>query len=139
MVTQFGMSERLGPRSFGKRQEMIFLGKELGEQRDYSLRTEAIIDQEIDAEIDRGLKEATRYISENMEALERIAEYLLEHETIDTAQIVALLADEEVPPPYGHTPTPEPEATKPESESEPESPPEATEGPDISRPEPEGV
>ena len=136
MVTQFGMSERLGPRSFGKRQEMIFLGKELGEQRDYSLRTEAIIDQEIDAEIDRGLKEATRYISENMDALERIAEYLLEHETIDTAQIVALLADEEVPPPYGHTPTPEPEATKPESESEPKSPPEVTDGPDISRPEP---
>ena len=136
MVTQYGMSERLGPRSFGKRQEMIFLGKELGEQRDYSLRTEAIIDQEIDAELDRGLTEAKRYISENMDALERIALFLLENETIDQKQIVALIADEEMPEPPAPKPTPKPEA---EAEAEPESPPETTDGPDISRPEPEGI
>jgi len=134
MVTQYGMSDRLGPRSFGKHSEMIFLGKELGEQRDYSLRTEAIIDQEIDAEIDRGLKEANRYISENMDALERIAEFLLENETIDTKQIVGLIAGDEVVV----NKTPEP-TSPPEAESEPESSPEATDGPDISRPEPEGV
>ena len=136
MVTQYGMSERLGPRSFGKRQEMIFLGKELGEQRDYSLRTEAIIDQEIDAELDRGLTEAKRYISENMDALERIALFLLENETVDQKQIVALIADEEMPEPPAPKPTPKPEA---EAEAEPESPPETTDGPDISRPEPEGI
>ncbi|MCH7733600.1 MAG: ATP-dependent zinc metalloprotease FtsH [Chloroflexi bacterium] len=136
MVTQYGMSERLGPRSFGKRQEMIFLGKELGEQRDYSLRTEAIIDQEIDAELDRGLTEAKRYISENMDALERIALFLLENETIDQKQIVALIADEEMPEPPAPKPTPKPEA---EAEAEPESPPETTDSPDISRPEPEGI
>ncbi len=136
MVTQYGMSERLGPRSFGKRQEMIFLGKELGEQRDYSLRTEAIIDQEIDAELDRGLTEAERYISENMDALERIALFLLENETIDQKQIVALIADEEMPEPPAPKPTPKPEA---EAEAEPESPPETTDSPDISRPEPEGI
>ncbi len=136
MVTRFGMSDRLGPRSFGKRQEMIFLGKELGEQRDYSLRTEAIIDQEIDAEIDRGLSEAKRYISENMDALERIAEFLLENETVDTKQIVALIADEEMPEPPAPEPTPKPEA---EAGAEAESPSETTDGPDISRPEPEGI
>jgi cell division protease FtsH len=135
MVTQYGMSDRLGPRSFGKRQEMIFLGKELGEQRDYSLRTEAIIDQEIDAEIDRGLSEAKRYISENMDALERIALFLLENETIDTKQIVALIADEEVIMPAAPVSTPKPEA-KPDSPTEA---PETTDGPDISRPEPEGI
>ncbi|MCH7738988.1 MAG: ATP-dependent zinc metalloprotease FtsH [Chloroflexi bacterium] len=137
MVTKYGMSDRLGPRSFGKHQEMIFLGRELGEQRDYSLRTEAIIDQEIDAEIDRGLSEAKRYISENMDALERIAEFLLEHETIDTKQIVALIADEEVIMPKASEPAP-----KPKAEAEPDSPPETPEtsdGPDISRPEPEGI
>jgi cell division protease FtsH len=136
MVTQFGMSDRLGPRSFGKRQEMIFLGKELGEQRDYSLRTEAIIDSEIDAEIDRGLSEARRYISENMDALERLAQYLLENETIDTSQIEALVADEEIPEPPAPETTPEPET---EAEAAPDSPPETTDGPDISRPEPEGI
>ena len=137
MVTKYGMSDRLGPRSFGKHQEMIFLGRELGEQRDYSLRTEAIIDQEIDAEIDRGLSEAKRYISENMDALERIAEFLLENETIDTKQIVALIANEEVIMPKASEPAP-----KPEAEAEPDSPPETPEtsdGPDISRPEPEGI
>ncbi|MCH8101634.1 MAG: ATP-dependent zinc metalloprotease FtsH [Chloroflexi bacterium] len=137
MVTKYGMSDRLGPRSFGKHQEMIFLGRELGEQRDYSLRTEAIIDQEIDAEIDRGLSEAKRYISENMDALERIAEFLLEHETIDTKQIVALIADEEVIMPKASEPAP-----KPKAEAEPDSPPETPEtsdGPDIRRPEPEGI
>ena len=137
MVTKYGMSDRLGPRSFGKHQEMIFLGRELGEQRDYSLRTEAIIDQEIDAEIDRGLSEAKRYISENMDALERIALFLLEHETIDTKQIVSLIADEEVIMPKVSEPTRKPEAEpKPGSTSET---PETTDGPDISRPEPEGV
>ena len=137
MVTKYGMSDRLGPRSFGKHQEMIFLGRELGEQRDYSLRTEAIIDQEIDAEIDRGLSEAKRYISENMDALERIAEFLLENETIDTKQIVALIADEEVIMPKASEPAP-----KPKAEAEPDSPPETPEtsdGPDIRRPEPEGI
>ncbi len=137
MVTKYGMSDRLGPRSFGKHQEMIFLGRELGDQRDYSLRTEAIIDQEIDAEIDRGLSEAKRYISENMDALERIAEFLLENETIDTKQIVALIANEEVIMPKASEPAP-----KPKVEAEPDSPPETPEtsdGPDISRPEPEGI
>ena len=134
MVTKYGMSERLGPRSFGKRQEMIFLGKELGEQRDYSLRTEAIIDEEMDAEIDLGLKQAHKSIEANLDAFERIAKYLLEHETIEAHEIEAIVKGEPVPPrPKGTSITKAP-ATSEESSDEP-----TLDKPDISRPEPEGA
>lgn len=134
MVTRYGMSERLGPRSFGKRQEMIFLGKDLGEQRDYSLRTEAIIDEEMDAEIDLGLKQAHKSIEANMDALERIAKYLLEHETIEAHEIDAIVKGEPVPPrPKGTSVTKAP-VTSDESSDEP-----TPDKPDISRPEPEGA
>jgi len=134
MVTRYGMSERLGPRSFGKRQEMIFLGKDLGEQRDYSLRTEAIIDEEMDAEIDLGLKQAHKSIEANMDALERIAKYLLEHETIEAHEIEAIVKGEPVPPrPKGTSVTKAP-VTSDESSDEP-----TPDKPDISRPEPEGA
>ena len=134
MVTRYGMSERLGPRSFGKRQEMIFLGKDLGEQRDYSLRTEAIIDEEMDAEIDLGLKQAHKSIEANMDALERIAKYLLEHETIEAHEIEAIVKGEPVPPrPKGTSVTKAPVVSD-ESSDEP-----TPDKPDISRPEPEGA
>ena len=134
MVTRYGMSERLGPRSFGKREEMVFLGKDLGEQRDYSLRTESIIDEEMDAEIDMGLKQAHKSIAENMDALERIAEYLLEHETIEAHEIAAIVEGKPVPPrPKGTSVTKAP-VIEDESSDEP-----TPDEPDISRPEPEGV
>ena len=134
MVTRYGMSERLGPRSFGKREEMVFLGKDLGESRDYSLRTESIIDEEMDAEIDMGLKQAHKSIEENMEALERIAKYLLEHETIEAHEIEAIVEGKPVPPrPKGTSVTNAPVI---EDESSDEPTPDEPEG---SRPEPEGA
>jgi cell division protease FtsH len=134
MVTRYGMSERLGPRSFGKREEMVFLGKDLGESRDYSLRTESIIDEEMDAEIDMGLKQAHKTIEENMEALERIAKYLLEHETIEAHEIEAIVEGKPVPPrPKGTSVTNAPVIEdKPSDEPTPDEP-------EVSRPEPEGA
>jgi cell division protease FtsH len=134
MVTKYGMSERLGPRSFGKREEMVFLGKDLGEQRDYSLRTEAIIDEEMDAEIDMGLKQAHKSIEGSLDAFERIAKYLLEHETIEAHEIQAIVEGNPVPPrPTGKSVTKAP-AIEAESSDEP-----TPDEPDISRPEPEGA
>jgi len=135
MVTRYGMSERLGPRSFGKRQEMVFLGKDLGGERDYSLRTEAIIDEEIDAEIEMGLQQAKKSISENMDALTRIAEYLLEHETIEAHEIEAIVQGDPVPPrPTGTSVTAAP-VIEDNSSDEPTPDEPATSRP----PEPEGA
>lgn len=135
MVTRYGMSKKLGPRSFGKREEMIFLGRELGEQRDYSLRTEAIIDSEVDRELEEGRQTALHLIQENMDALERIAIRLLEHETVEADDIDRLIKGEELPePPVVKSPSgPEPEGS--ETQSGPSTSP--AEKPDITRPEPQ--
>ena len=94
MVTRYGMSERLGPRSFGKRQEMVFLGRELSEQRDYGLKTEAIIDAEMDRILDEARSTAERILTSHADQLELIANYLLENETIDGDEVRALLSGE---------------------------------------------
>jgi len=94
MVTRYGMSERLGPRSFGKRQEMVFLGRELSEQRDYGLRTEAIIDSEVDRILGEARSAAERILTDHADQLELIANHLLENETIDGDEVRALLSGE---------------------------------------------
>ncbi|MBI4219274.1 MAG: AAA family ATPase, partial [Chloroflexi bacterium] len=95
MVTRYGMSEKLGPRSFGKREEMVFLGRELGEQRDYSLRTEAIIDREVDRVLEDGRSTAETLIKGHFEALERISTFLLENETVDGDEVARLIRGED--------------------------------------------
>jgi len=92
MVTRYGMSDRLGLRTFGKRQEAVFLGRELSEQRDYSLRTEAVIDSEIDRLLEEGRSAAERILTEHAGELEQLATYLLENETIDGDEVQALLS-----------------------------------------------
>jgi cell division protease FtsH len=97
MVTRWGMSEKLGPLVYGKKEELVFLGKELGEQRDYS---EAIA-QEIDAEVQRIVAEAhetaRKVLSENRERLDRIATTLIEVESLDQADFEAMWSGEELP------------------------------------------
>jgi cell division protease FtsH len=83
MVTQWGMSDVLGPRTYGEHEDMIFLGREIHENRNYSESKAEIIDKEIDALIDEALKTAMRLIEENKDAIKRIADYLTEHETIE--------------------------------------------------------
>ncbi|MBT4849270.1 ATP-dependent zinc metalloprotease FtsH [Candidatus Parcubacteria bacterium] len=83
LTTQFGMNEKLGPRTFGKKDEMVFLGKEIHESRDYSEKTAEAIDEEISKYINDALKTANKVIEENKDKIEKIVAELMEKETIE--------------------------------------------------------
>ncbi len=92
LVTRYGMSEALGPRVFGESQEMVFLGKEIHEQRNYSEKTAEAIDAEVDKLV-RGAMETARDIMRKEKAqLDRIAKELLEKETIEKEAFEALFS-----------------------------------------------
>jgi len=93
MVTEYGMSEKLGPLSFGKREEMIFLGRDLGEQRNYSDEVAKQIDEEVRAIIDRAYDRAYEVLMTNRERLDRLAAKLVAEETVDSPDFEALFAD----------------------------------------------
>jgi len=83
LITDYGMSEKLGPRTFGEKEEMIFLGREIHEQRDYSEKIAELIDEEIAEFIKEGEKRAEEIINTRKEELEKIVRALLEKETIE--------------------------------------------------------
>ncbi len=83
MVCEWGMSEALGPLTYGKKEEQIFLGKEFNRHQDYSEATALKIDAEIKRVVTEQYARATRLLTENRGALERVAEALLEHEVLD--------------------------------------------------------
>ena len=91
MVTRYGMSAKLGLRSFGRRQEAIFLGREISEERDYSIRTENLIDSEVSRLLDEGRDTANQILSDHTDQLDKLAQFLLEYETIDGDQMTVLL------------------------------------------------
>jgi cell division protease FtsH len=91
MVTRFGMSEKLGPMMFGQKEEMIFLGREISEQRDYSEAVAEEIDSEVRGIVTWAYDEARRLIHENRDKLEAVAQRLLEIETLDTNDFLALM------------------------------------------------
>ena len=92
MVMRLGMSEKLSNRSFGKRQGgAVFLGREMSEERDYSLKTESIIDDEINRLLLKGEEMANKLLKDHDKELEAIAGFLLQHETIDFDQFVAII------------------------------------------------
>jgi cell division protease FtsH len=91
MVTQWGMSEKLGPRTYGEREDMIFLGREIHENRDYSDERAVLIDQEMDRIIGEGLKTAQDLIKSHRTEMERVAQTLLEKETLERAQFLAAI------------------------------------------------
>jgi cell division protease FtsH len=90
MVTEFGMSESLGPLAFGKKDELVFLGREISEQRNYSDEVAYQIDQEIRKLIDRAHERARSIISEHFDKLEAIAKLLVEKETIEHEELEEL-------------------------------------------------
>ncbi|OGN90254.1 MAG: cell division protein FtsH [Chloroflexi bacterium RBG_13_46_14] len=92
MVIDLGMSDKLGPRTFGDKQELIFLGREIAEQRDYSERFALEIDREVNKLIDEGYSTAKKILSENKDKLVTIAEALLEKETLEGDQLKELFA-----------------------------------------------
>jgi len=97
MVCEWGMSEKMGPLTFGKQEEQIFLGREIAQHRDYSEQTAEQIDAEVRRFVLEGYETAKRVIEENSAALTRLAEALLEREVIDALQIAALVKGEELP------------------------------------------
>jgi len=91
MVTQWGMSERLGPLTFGKREEQIFLGKELTKHKDYSEKTAEEIDEEVKRIVIEQYEYAKDLIRKNRKLLDALVNLLLEKETIDGAEIDRLI------------------------------------------------
>ena len=96
MVTEFGMSDKLGPLSFGKRDEMIFLGRSMGEQRDYSDEVAKTIDEEVRAIIDKAYERATEVLTTHRDKLIALAEKLVAEETVDSEGFESLFSD--IPP-----------------------------------------
>ena len=92
MVTRYGMSEKLGPRTFGKREELVFLGKEISEQRDYSDSVAETIDEEVRGLIDNGYQTAKRLLTTHKSKLTDIAKYLISHETAEGETLDELLS-----------------------------------------------
>ena len=109
MVTRWGMSDELGPIVFGEQQEQIFLGKNLGHERNYSEEIAAKIDSEIHRIVEEAYKDVTKLLSENEKFLHDMANALLEEETIDAKAVDNL---------YKYGTTKEPEAEEPKVASE---------------------
>ena len=91
MVCEWGMSETLGPLTYGKKEEQIFLGKEFNRHQDYSEATALKIDAEIKRIVTEQYERAQRTLSDNRDVLNRVAEALLEHEVLDAEQLKALV------------------------------------------------
>jgi cell division protease FtsH len=84
MVCEYGMSDALGPLTFGKKDEQIFLGREIAQHRDYSEETAQKIDAEVRAIVTGSYERTSALIRENIDTLHRLAETLLEKETLDS-------------------------------------------------------
>ncbi len=97
MVTEWGMSDRIGPMSFGAKQEQIFLGREISQHRDFSESTAKLIDEEVDGIIKFCLDEARKKLLEGKEKFESLAKNLIERETLDAGEIKKIMAGEELP------------------------------------------
>jgi cell division protease FtsH len=104
MVTEYGMSPTLGPLAFGKKEELVFLGREINEQRNYSDEVAFQIDQEIRQLINNAYAQAHQVLSDHRANLEAIAMLLMENETVDAEQLEALF-DSPKPQPTLHGPS----------------------------------
>jgi cell division protease FtsH len=92
MVTQYGMSKKLGPQAFGEKEEMVFLGKEIGEQRNYSDEVARQIDHEVRRIINSAHEKARQLILEHKDKLDEIAQRLLKEETLDSQAFESIFA-----------------------------------------------
>jgi len=98
MVCEWGMGENMGPLTFGKKEEQIFLGKELAQHKDYSEATAILIDQEVKRIVQNSYERAKQIILENKDPLQRIAEALLEREVLEAEEVDRLMRGEELEP-----------------------------------------
>src|SRR5437667_315616 len=97
MVCEWGMSD-LGPLTFGKKEEQIFLGREINQHRDYSEDTAIKIDQEVRKMVSAGYNTAKQILSDNRETLDRIARALIEREVLDAVEVKMLVEGTSLPP-----------------------------------------
>ena len=97
MVCEYGMS-KLGPMTFGKKEQEVFLGREIGQSRDFSDDTAKQIDEEVRAFVDGGYRSAYSILEQNQDIMHRMASALLERETLDASEIELIIAGKELPP-----------------------------------------
>jgi len=96
MICEWGMSDKLGPITFGKKEEEIFLGREIAQHRDFSEDTAKTIDNEVRKIIDDASERALKILSEKREQLESLAKALLEYEVLDNVEITKILNGEKI-------------------------------------------
>ncbi len=118
MVTRWGMSDRLGPRVFGQKEELVFLGREIGEQRDYSESIAEQIDEEVHKIISTAYERALNVLRENRDKLDLVAQRLIEVETIGREEFLELMGEPPASPDdsTSSTPSATPQARPQESE-----------------------
>jgi cell division protease FtsH len=112
MVTQFGMSEKIGMMAVGDREQEIFLGREFGQRREVSERTAQVVDDEVKHFLDEAHENARRILTEHRALLDQIASALLDRETIDREDLDLILQGKALPPLSSSTPAP-PAAVQP--------------------------
>jgi cell division protease FtsH len=121
MVTRYGMSDRLGPMIYGQKEELVFLGREIGEQRDYSESVAEEIDGEVRRIVSDAYERSRHVLTENRDKLELIAQQLLEIETLDREAFERLMSGvvaEETPEKSGPPSAPAPARREPKSSAE---------------------
>jgi cell division protease FtsH len=129
MVIDFGMSDKLGPRTFGHKEEMVFLGREISEQRDYGDRVADIIDEEVDNLIQNARNTARKILTDNKQKLINLTKKLIEQETLEGEELEKVFNDLSMPTTKKKprkTKTPEP--VKPEAEVVPVTQPKKVPG-----------
>jgi cell division protease FtsH len=119
MVCELGMSENLGPLTFGKKDEMVFLGREIATHKDYSEQTAVQIDQEVRSMVEGQYNRALELLRENIDKLHLLAKTLLEREVIDGNQMNRVLKGETLEP---ITPVDAPAEEEPKIKPAPEAP-----------------
>ncbi len=91
MVCEWGMSEKMGPLTYGTKEEQVFLGKDFSAQKNFSDETAKLIDLEVKSLVMGGYNKANELLTENLETLEKLAQALLEHETLDLKEIKEII------------------------------------------------
>lgn len=105
MVTQFGMSDVVGPVAVGDREQQIFLGREFAQHREISEKTAEMVDAEVKRILQEAYRRARKILEQDMDTLHKMAEALLERETLDREEVDLLAHGKELPP---RAPAPEP-------------------------------
>jgi cell division protease FtsH len=117
MVCEYGMSEKLGPLALGHKEELVFLGREIGEQKNYSEKVAESIDEEIRRLIEQGYQRAEAILNEHLDKLHAIAETLIQHETVEGDQLERIFQG--LPPEPPQTAPPATAAAPPSTEAAP--------------------